>query len=73
VISDPLLARILSLEHVVELAYQVIRELYDRVEMPELEQGLVLVDANLQNRESFLVCFYILERCDHVFERLGSY
>jgi hypothetical protein len=61
VISDPLLARILSLEHVVELANQVIREFYDRVEMPELKQGLILVDTDLQNWESFLVSLYILE------------
>ena len=60
-ISDPLLARILSLEHVVELANQVIREFYDRVEMPELKQGLILVDTDLQNWESFLVSLYILE------------
>jgi hypothetical protein len=61
VISDPLLARILSLKHVVELAYQVIREFYDLVEMPELEQSLVLIDADLQNRESFLVSLNIFE------------
>lgn len=46
------MAGILSVYHVAKLGYQVIREFDDRVELPQLEQGLILVDADLQNWES---------------------
>jgi hypothetical protein len=41
--------------------------------MPQLDQGLILVDAHLQNRECLLVSLKIFERCDHILEGLGSY
>jgi hypothetical protein len=58
---------------VVELAYQVIREFDDRIEMPQLYQGLIIVDAHLHYREGLLVSFHTLERGDHILKGLGSY
>ena len=62
---DLLLARVLSLQHVVELADY-------RIEMPQLDQGLILVDAHLHNREGLLVGLNILKRGYHILEGLGS-
>ena len=73
VLFDLLLSRVLSLEHVVELSDQVICEFDDRIEMPQLYQGLVLVYAHLNYREGLLIGFHVLERCDHILEGLGSY
>jgi hypothetical protein len=73
VLFDLFLSCVLSLMHVVELADQVIREFDDRIEMPQLYQGLILVDANLHYREGLLVSFHILERGFHILEGLRSY
>jgi hypothetical protein len=73
VFFDLLLARIFSFHHVIELSYQMICEFDYRIEMPQLYQGNILVDAYLHYREGLLVSFHILERCDHIIEGLSSY
>jgi hypothetical protein len=72
-VSDHLLACIFSFKHVIKLANHMICEFNDRVEMPQLEQGIILVDTQIYYWERFFVSLYILETSDHVLEGLGSY
>jgi hypothetical protein len=51
----------------------MICEFDDRIEMPQLFQGLIIVNANIDNWEGLFVSFHILERCDHILEGLSSY
>ena len=73
VFFDLPLARVFSLQHVIELADQMICEFDYRIEVPQLYQGLILVDAYLHYREGLFISFHILERCNHIIEGLSSY